>query len=552
MKKRAIGKIGVLVILGIFILTGLSTAVFAWDWDNNGNEPGGNDFLGTTTDTDLRIKTYGQQRMVVKADGKIGIGTASPQQMLTLGSGSNFATELSPPTGVDGESVGGGNFPTGDYSYKVVALDGAGGESTWSVQHTQWVNNSLGEDAVELTWSPVIGAVSYNVYGRTGDAQDKFWNVPSTYFLDEDIWNAGTSGTPPDITDAYVNKLTAAGNSWINGGNVGIGTASPDTLLDIEKQGTSKSNLDIFHITNTVNSGDMDGTKTSILFNQYYYDPVTPAVADIGRITVGTESDWTSTASYQDGYMAFYTVADGTLNERMRITSNGRVGIGTINPTAKIQLREDTNDNVIAFSDDSDTPEFVMGVDATDSNFKIHSGSALIDASDFIITSAGNIGIGISPGDYKLNVDGSAKIDNMLEVAAGGGGIQFNNEAVLTTAFNMMTIYLNTDNSGVGQGEFSIHRYTDEMVRFEFSSGNSWIYPAGNFGIGTVTPANKLTVLGNADFTGNVGIGTPSPGSKLSVVGLPSSAATLNSGDLYTQTGTQLWGSGTVKVICIV
>jgi len=233
MIKRKIGKIGVLVILGMFILTGLSAAVFAWDWDNDGNTADDDDYLGTNNDEDLRIYANGNERMVVKADGKIGIGTASPQQMLTLGSGSNFATELSPPTGVDGESVGGGNFPTGDYSYKVVALDGAGGESTWSVQHTQWVNNSLGEDAVELTWSPVIGAVSYRVYGRTVDAQDKYWDEPSTSFFDEDIDNTGTSGTPPDITTAYVNKLTASGNSWINGGNVGIGTANPGSNLEV-------------------------------------------------------------------------------------------------------------------------------------------------------------------------------------------------------------------------------------------------------------------------------------------------------------------------------
>ncbi len=41
----------------------------------------------------------------------------------------------------------------------------------------------------------------------------------------------------------------------------------------------------------------------------------------------------------------------------------------------------------------------------------------------------------------------------------------------------------------------------------------------GNVGIGTTTPTNKLSVVGNADLSGKVGIGTTTPTNKLSVVG---------------------------------
>ncbi len=82
----------------------------------------------------------------------------------------------------------------------------------------------------------------------------------------------------------------------------------------------------------------MDGTTTSILFNQYYYDEVTPAKVDSAKITVGTESDWTSIAATQDSYMSFSTVDDGTLDEAVRIISDGNVGIGVTAPTAKLHL----------------------------------------------------------------------------------------------------------------------------------------------------------------------------------------------------------------------
>ena len=292
MKKRAIGKIGVLVVLVMFILTSLSTAVFAWNWDNEGNEPGANDFLGTTTNTDLRIKTNGNQRMVVKADGKIGIGTANPQQMLTLGSGSNFATEMSPPTGLEGEATSGGSLTTGEYTYKVVALDSTGGETTWSDQHTQFINNSLGEDAVELSWSPVLGAASYRIYGRAVDAQNQYWTPdPPTDTFYTDDGTDGTSGTPPDITTAYVNKLTASGNSWINGGNVGIGTINPTNPLELLSTTTPQ-----FRITHT-------------------------AATDYATFSVDT-----------DGQLDITTVDGEATGGHICLMPDGNVGIGTINP----------------------------------------------------------------------------------------------------------------------------------------------------------------------------------------------------------------------------
>ena len=92
-------------------------------------------------------------------------------------------------------------------------------------------------------------------------------------------------------------------------------------------------------LTNKTNAADMDGTEGSILFNQWYYDASTPAVADAGRISVGTETDWTSTASTQDSYMALETAANGTVAERVRIASTGYVGIGTSSPTSHLHVQ---------------------------------------------------------------------------------------------------------------------------------------------------------------------------------------------------------------------
>jgi hypothetical protein len=102
--------------------------------------------------------------------------------------------------------------------------------------------------------------------------------------------------------------------------------------------GTPKAIQDFIVLTNTGNAADMDGTGTAILFQQYYYDIATPDVANSGKIVVGTETDWTSVAGTQDSYMAFYTALDGVVSEKARITSAGKVAIGSTVPYATLQV----------------------------------------------------------------------------------------------------------------------------------------------------------------------------------------------------------------------
>ena len=60
-------------------------------WDLNGNVAGPTDFLGTTDSSDIRILTNGQERMVFKANGKIGIGLSDPELDLEINGQNGFA-----------------------------------------------------------------------------------------------------------------------------------------------------------------------------------------------------------------------------------------------------------------------------------------------------------------------------------------------------------------------------------------------------------------------------------------------------------------------------
>ncbi|MCL4354965.1 site-specific integrase, partial [Patescibacteria group bacterium] len=109
---------------------------------------------------------------------------------------------------------------------------------------------------------------------------------------------------------------TANGDSWINTGNVGIGTTSPSDKLHISVGDIGLSN------TNTTN------TSQGIL---KFYSPTYPtAYAGIEGRTNGSGTNQLD--------LIFYT-AYGSASEKMRILSNsGNVGIGTTSPLEKFAV----------------------------------------------------------------------------------------------------------------------------------------------------------------------------------------------------------------------
>ena len=61
-------------------------------------------------------------------------------------------------------------------------------------------------------------------------------------------------------------------------------------------------------------------------------------LVSMAKITADGEAAWNTTASTQDANLRFFTAADGSLSERLRITSAGLVGIGTSSPGEKLTV----------------------------------------------------------------------------------------------------------------------------------------------------------------------------------------------------------------------
>jgi hypothetical protein len=149
----------------------------------------------------------------------------------------------------------------------------------------------------------------------------------------------------------------------------------------------------------------MDGTGTSILFNQWYYDGSSPAVADAGRISIGTENDWTSTTSTQDSYMAFETALNGTVSEMARITSAGNVGINVTDPDVKLEVLSTTTQQKWSYDGDSYATITVAGT-STATVATAESGDLVLDiAGDIVLNADGGNVTFLDGSQLALNID---------------------------------------------------------------------------------------------------------------------------------------------------
>jgi hypothetical protein len=159
----------------------------------------------------------------INASGNVGLGVTSPPEKLTAATGSNLAIYMSTPGQPNGNpTIATGGTLSGNYWYKIVAVDGQG-NTTAAGQESAQVTVSGSNNAVSLNWTAVPGASSYRVYrGTSSGGENLYYAVYTNSLLD--IGAAGTSGTPPSTTAAYFVKLDSVSGSVL-AGNVILGGA---------------------------------------------------------------------------------------------------------------------------------------------------------------------------------------------------------------------------------------------------------------------------------------------------------------------------------------
>ena len=516
------------------------------------------------TDGILQFGTNNTERARIDANGNVGIGNTSPSCKLdvvqsivgssgALSNGIRVITTTTNPGISIGQSDAARKLDINSFKVEVSNEDFL--LSTAGNYPIRFITNSIECMRITNAGAVLIGTTTNPTGGTTqhffshssntitaviiGDAANTS-NATGLYLRSTNPNIVRPTNIPIYIGDTGETKhVTILGTN--NGGNVGIGTTNPTTLLNLYAVGTAG---------NGYNEGAIKiGGVTSSLGAQLRYSAFSS-----GRVSLVNLNDTGGSGSSIDLGFGTVNTGDGRpSNNVLTITQSGFVGIGTTNPSVKFHVvGSSILGNNTSIDPDSYSNTIVAGAIADGSGWEVtsaiggnagtgdswgigHSGSALYfgmqngsavntmqsymifdpNRNLYLVPTSGNVGIGVTVPASKLHISGSSTSRNTIvsNITLDGGtsvenpydgfgfGVNFIGRDYGNAIRNYSSIYT------IKEGQSSSSGGGDPG----FKAGLSFYTNSG--GASNTNPTEKMRIKSN----GNVGIGTDNPVSKLSV-----------------------------------
>jgi hypothetical protein len=312
-----------------------------------------------TSENDLQIRGYNNStRILIDSSGNVGIGTSSPTQALEVAGTIRSSISSALSSYIATTSGGGGFFIEPDdysaanpvweiktYASEPLAFQ-MGGTERMRIESSGNVGIGTTAPAVKLEVnngsatgtalkvSTTGSGHNFDMVDGTGTA--RFRNVNGEMRLYGDLLTGGNGNiifAPQGTTERM--RITSAGN-------VGIGTASPSSLLHLASTGPAILTLE----ADTDNVTESDNARIELSQD---------GGAVTGHMGYGTNTNGIDVWNDYGDYVRF-----GTGNaERMRIISAGNVGIGTTAPAKQLHITKAAIADIGTLTDGATiTPDF--------------------------------------------------------------------------------------------------------------------------------------------------------------------------------------------------
>jgi hypothetical protein len=501
----------------MYFLTGSFLNVFSqgnnWKLDGNNNSTN-TSFLGTTNNFPLQFKTNNQTRFTIGSNGNFtfhNLSGNSSALMLLNNTGEAYRLNFSQNSN---------DVLTGSGSWQSISalvpqywqLTNAGLYTAQPVV----VNNTITATGIQIL---------HKIEADTIKGVRKV-DINGNITLGED---GAYKGITAKIEDLKINSKPGYDfNTILNAntnGNVGIGTSNPTKKLDVNGDA---------RVSGTLWANTLEGNTVStqqLITNQLH-------ISD--SIKVGLNSIWIGGADLSSfGYSnnAIYTTQDPLLLQNQINSSHtiinpysGKVGIGTYQPQAKLQINEIRVDNLFSPNPQYYTCEplarFTHYFQKNDPLGCENINVLLVDHKEhnggitplFAVNNNGYVGIGTNNPERNLHIKGNTPcvgpncpVANPNDPLPATTYLRIEDNVTDINGNSVATNKWDLAVSG-NQNRFFIQRVSANTEALTILNNN-------NIGVGTTNPVQKFHVNGKAVFEDNVGIGTTSPSERLDVAG---------------------------------
>ncbi|MCD4811001.1 tail fiber domain-containing protein [bacterium] len=453
---------------------------------------------------DSTARTCNQANSLCIMGGEVGIGAVAPTASLHLAptttSRAQFRLETSagtdPTTPNSGDLWWNGTelyFYDGSTSNDLLAGGGSSSDAIWDADLDTGIQVEEGIDDDTIRFD-------------VGNYRDVLLLTRTAGFA----WNDGGISTLDFRIegDAYSYLFFAD----VDNNRIGIGTNTPGTLLEVEG------------IADTTLRLSRNQSGTGAISNIEFYNS-----NGAGRVSAKITGSIHTSITY--GYLQFFT-SDGTLNESMRIETDGEVGIGTIDP-----------DSILHADSNSANTTAILTLENTAGDFQVFRADATPESA--ITGSVGDLAVDGTNGVLYIKNTGDATNTGWVAFGSGGGAFS----TTLNVTSNSPGT-LATDDFVFGSSQLADDGNTDHDYRMFFDkskgsfragrvTGTQWddayigVYSAA-FGRDTIASGINAVAMGrNTDASGSYSIamsyGTEASGDYSTAMGYNTEATGENS-----------------------